>query len=76
MQYEAGEYIWQRLDGSRYGFSAAGKLLWLEDQKTNRLTLSYDSQGSLETVTDSASGRMMTFHYLDGLLGRVTTILS
>ena len=72
MQYEAGEYVWHRLDGSRSGFSPSGKLSWIEDQKANRLTLGYDSQGSLETVTDSASGRMMTFHYLDGLLDRVT----
>ncbi|CAB1058714.1 Rhs family protein, partial [Olavius sp. associated proteobacterium Delta 1] len=72
MQYEADEYVWHRLDGSRHGFSAAGKLLWIEDEKGNELTLAYDAQGKLETVTDTASGRALTFNYVSGLLDHIS----
>jgi RHS repeat-associated protein len=34
--------------------------------------LTYDAQGFLETVTDSASGRMVTFHYANGLLDYIS----
>ncbi|MGD9106548.1 MAG: DUF6531 domain-containing protein, partial [Desulfobacterales bacterium] len=30
---EAGKYVWYRLDGSKYGFSATGQLLWIDDEK-------------------------------------------
>jgi len=60
---QGGEYIWQRLDGSKFGFSSQGRLLWMEDEKTNRINLSYDVQNRLETAIDSATGRSITFNY-------------
>ena len=70
---EAGDYVWYRLDGSRYGFSAPGRLLWIDDEKGNRLTLAYDGQDRLETVTDTVSGRTLTFYYNgEGLLDHIT----
>ncbi|MEJ2169412.1 MAG: DUF6531 domain-containing protein, partial [Desulfobacterales bacterium] len=76
VQDEAGEYVWHRLDGSRCGFSADGKPAWIEDPKSNRLTLGYDAQCTLQTVTDTASGRTLTFYYdngrLDHIIGPVT----
>jgi len=66
---EAGDYIWYRLDGTRYGFLPSGQLIWIEDEKGNRLELVYDAQGRLDTITDTASGRMLTLNYNgDGLL--------
>ena len=81
VRLEAGEYVWQRLDGSRYGFAADGKLVWLEDEKGNRLNLAYDVGGLLDTVTDAASGRVLTFSYnAEGLIaslsGPVTTAVA
>jgi len=69
---EGGGYVWYRLDGARYGFSSAGRLEWIDDEKGNRLSLSYNGQGRLETVTDTASGRVLTFNYLaNGLLENI-----
>jgi YD repeat-containing protein len=80
VQLESGEYVWYRLDGSKYGFSSVGKLLWLDDEKGNRLEVDYDVAGLPLTVTDTASGRELTFHYQDGLLesisGPITTAVS
>ena len=67
-----GGYVWRRLDGSLYGFSADGRLDWIEDEVGNRLDLAYDSGGRLATVTDSASGRTLSFSTTgDGLIGAV-----
>jgi YD repeat-containing protein len=61
VRLEAGEYVWYRLDGSRYGFAADGKLNWIEDEKGNRLNLAYDAGGRIDTVTDAASSRVLSF---------------
>ncbi|MBW2340188.1 MAG: RHS repeat protein, partial [Deltaproteobacteria bacterium] len=72
LRIEAGDYVWYRLDGARYGFSPSGQLLWIEDEKANRLELIYDAQNRLETVTDMATARMLTFHYTgNGLLASI-----
>ena len=63
VKVEEGGYVWYRLDGSRYGFSDTGKLIWIADPVGNRLELTYNGQGRLETVTDTASTRTLTFHY-------------
>lgn len=60
---DAGTYVWHRLDGSRYGFSQAGVLLWIEDEKGNRLELGYDALDRLASVVDVASGRALSLHY-------------
>jgi len=70
---EAGNYVWYRLDGTYYGFSPTGKLIWIEDEKDNRLELNYNAQGRLETVTDTSSGRVLSFYYtVDGLLESIS----
>jgi YD repeat-containing protein len=70
---EGGGYVWYRLDGSRFGFSSSGLLLWLEDERGNRLDLTYDAQNRPITATDLASGRSLSFHYnADGRLESVS----
>jgi RHS repeat-associated protein len=70
---EAGDYVWYRLNGSRYGFSTEGTLLWIEDEKANRISIAYDAQDCVETVSDAASGRVLTFGYnVNGLLESIT----
>jgi len=74
---EVAGYVWYRLDGSRYGFSDAGKLIWIEDAIRNRLKLAYDAQDRLEKVSDTASGRVLTFHYnADGLVEHISSPLT
>ena len=65
---EGGGYAWYRLDGTLYLFTSAGKLSAVEDEKGNVLALGYDGQGRLQTVTDNASGRVLTFNYSTGVL--------
>ena len=69
---EGGGYAWYRLDGSRFGFSSSGLLLWLEDERGNRLDLGYDTETRPLTVTDLASGRSLTFQY--NAEGRLTSV--
>jgi RHS repeat-associated protein len=80
VKIESGEFVWYRLDGSKYGFSSAGNLLWLDDEKGNRLEVEHDVNGLPLTVTDMASGRELTLTYVNGLLesisGPVTTAVS
>ena len=68
---ESGDYVWYRLDGSRCGFSSEGKLIWIDDEKGNELSLTYDAQGHIETVSDAASARVLTFHYVNDLLDHI-----
>ena len=63
MTADTDGFTWHRLNGSRYGFSRTGRLLWVDDEKGNRLEPGYDEQDRLETVTDLASGRVLTFNY-------------
>ena len=70
---EPGGYLWYRLDGNRYGFSHAGKLTWIQDAIGNRLELIYDAQDRLDKVSDTASGRVLTFHYTaEGLVEHIS----
>ena len=78
---EAGGYVWYRLNGTRYGFTASGQIIWIEDEKANRLSVAYDAQNRVATVSDEASGRMLTFGYnanglLESITGPVTTAVS
>ncbi len=66
-----GQYVWQRLDGSRCGFNTDGSLDWIDDAAGNRLALAYDA-GQLQTVTDTAGGRSLGFNYSGGLLVSVS----
>ena len=78
---EASDYVWYRLNGSRYGFSTEGTLLWIEDEKANRISVAYDAQDRVATVSDTASGRVLTLSYnanglLESITGPVTTAVS
>ncbi len=77
VKLESGEYVWYRLNGTKYGFSATGQLSWIDDEKGNRLNLAYDAQERPQTVTDATSGRTLTFNYnadsrLESISGPVT----
>jgi len=69
---EADGYVWYRLDGSRYSFSASGRLIRMEDAAGNSIHLTYDLNNRLERATDTASGRALTFHYDSDRLYHVT----
>ncbi|MCP3878385.1 MAG: RHS repeat protein, partial [Sulfitobacter sp.] len=71
LTYDGGYYIWHRLDGSRYYFYGGGRLTWMEDMVGNRLQLAYTND-RLHTITDSASGRMLTLTYDDEYLASIT----
>ncbi len=85
---DEGIYIWHRLDGTDFYFYSTGKLKSISDKSGNQLNLIYEEGGSdrLESVTDSATGRSIVFHYYptghasEGLLeyisGPVTTAVS
>jgi YD repeat-containing protein len=71
---DAGNYVWTRTDGKVYLFEiSTGRLLSITDKNGNIQTLTYDAQGLLESVTDQAFGRTLTFHYdTNGLLSYIT----
>jgi len=78
-----GTYTWHRTPDSTYSFTAQGQLQWIEDEHGNRQGFTYDATGKLESVTDQASARSLTFHYrtdnpalLDHISGPVTTAVS
>jgi RHS repeat-associated protein len=78
---QTDDFIWHRLNGSRYGFSNTGRLSWIDDEKGNRLQLDYDDQDRLDTVTDLASGRTLTFNYnendlIESIAGPVTAVVA
>ncbi len=57
------------------------RLLTISDPHGNTLNLSYDSNSLLETITDQASGRSLTFHYnsdnrISYITGPVTTAVA
>ncbi len=67
------EYIWYRLDGSRFVFSESGQLRCMEDSVGNRLLISYDTRGRPESVVDQASSRSIRFNYNDdGLIESIS----
>ena len=77
---EGGGYVWYLPDGSKFGFLSAGQLQWMDDAVGNRLALSYTGN-VLTTVTDNASGRVLTFYYdgngyLDYVHGPVTSAVT
>ncbi|MDY7034990.1 MAG: DUF6531 domain-containing protein, partial [Thermodesulfobacteriota bacterium] len=73
IKLEGSDYVWYRLDGTLYGFSDTGKLVWIKDQAGNSLNLLYDGNARVETVTDASSGRVLTFSYnAEGLLDHIT----
>jgi len=72
VEVEGGNYVWYRLDGSCFAFDPEGRLIWIKDQVGNRQDLTYDASNRLQTVTDAASSRVLTFYYnADGLVDHI-----
>jgi len=63
VELEAGNYIWYRLNGLRFIFNPQGVLIRIEDTLGHTTSLAYNATNRLETVTDEASGRVLTFSY-------------
>ena len=63
LERHSNGFVWNRLDGSHYGFSLNGRLEWIDDEKGNRLKMLYDSEGLLESIVDISSNRMLQFKY-------------
>jgi RHS repeat-associated protein len=81
VQAETEGYVWYCLDGTGYRFSSEGKLMWIEDEKGNRLDLAYDQNGRLNEVTDTASNRSLRFNYnesglMESISGPATAAVS
>lgn len=69
-------YIWTKTDGTIFTFDQTGQLLSIADKKGNVQSFSYTG-GLLQTVTDQASGRTLTFNYnaagkIDHITGPMT----
>jgi len=76
-----GNYVWYRLDGSRFVFNANYKLIRIEEPHGNYQTLTYDAKNRLATVADDVGSRSITFHYksngrVDYISGPVTAAVS
>ena len=76
---EADGFVWHRLNGSRYGFDDKGRLLWIDDEKGNRLQLDYARRHRLDSITDLSSGRALIFNYnnkglIESIAGPVTAM--
>ncbi len=66
------QYIWHRADGRLFVYNINGMLVRIDDRHGNRQSLAYGSDSRLASVTDEASGRVLTFHYnARGLLERI-----
>lgn len=67
-----GTFQLQGKTGNRHLFHASGRLTHLEDSNGNTITLNYDAEGLLETITD-ASSQETTFAYdADNRLQEIT----
>ncbi|MCP3874475.1 MAG: hypothetical protein GY699_15135, partial [Desulfobacteraceae bacterium] len=77
IQDGGNNYIWTRANGTIYKFNDTGILLSITDKNGNIQNLTYNGNSLLETVTDLASGRVLTFYYnasdkIDYITGPVT----
>ena len=55
-------YLWQKKDKTKYQFNTDGVLQTISDRNGNTISLGYDGQGNLTTVTDT-----LGFFFLLGL---------
>ncbi|MBI9090584.1 MAG: RHS repeat protein [Desulfobacterium sp.] len=70
-------YVWRVANGKEYTFGLSGALETISDKNGNLQVLAYNPDNLLKTVTDLASGRVLTFHYnaslkIDHITGPVT----
>jgi RHS repeat-associated protein len=78
-EFQDDKWGWRRLDGSFFVFGNPYQepldpyLTEIIDPHGNRQVLIYDSERRLETVTDEATGQVLTFHYnTEGMLDHVS----
>jgi RHS repeat-associated protein len=68
-----GSFTWYRANDIKYTFNQQLQCVSKEDGNGNVQTLTYDTYGRLETVTDQATGRNIGFVYnADGLIDYIT----
>ena len=72
-----GSFTWYRSNGVKYTFNEAYQFVAKEDSNGNVQSLTYDTEGRLEAVTDEAAGRSIGFVYntsgkIDHITGPVT----
>ena len=68
-----GTYTWYRANGIRYLFNQDLQCIAKSDSNGNVQTLTYNTDGLLETVTDESTGRSIGFIYnADGRIEYVT----
>ncbi len=70
-------YTWHRANGIDYTFNAQMQFIAKTDGNGHVQSLTYNSNGLLQTVTDQATGRSIGFHYnadnrIDSITGPVT----
>ena len=70
-QIPSGEFVLTTKEQLQYGYNTSGKLIWLKDRNNNTITINYDSQGRIQSITDAA-GRSFTLGYSNGLLASIT----
>ena len=72
-----GLFFWATPQNITYTFDSTGRLINVKDKHGNNQNLAYNAQNLLETVTDEASGRVLSFFYnsnskIDHIEGPVT----
>ena len=71
LTYSNNIFILEEKSGIRYYFTAQGRLDKIVDTNNNTTTISYLTDGNINSITD-ASGRQVIFSYLSGKLYRIT----
>jgi RHS repeat-associated protein len=61
-----GSYALKRKDQSIYEFNSAGRLLQIKNKHGQAITLAYDADGRLTTITEAVSGRSLALQYNAG----------
>jgi len=73
VEWTGNGFIWHREDGREYTFDENGRLQQITDPIGNTIDLAYDPNGHLDTVTDTTTGRILSFNYnTDGPISNIT----
>ncbi|TFG90370.1 MAG: RHS repeat protein [Candidatus Atribacteria bacterium] len=63
VKLENGNFVWHRIDGSRFIFNQEHLLIQIDDRVSNRQYLSYDKGNRLTAIADSTINYILNFHY-------------
>ncbi len=66
-----GGFLLTTKDQMQYRYDDSGKLSWIADKNDNKVTLGYNAQDQLTSISDP-SGRSFVLGYLDGKLSTIT----